>query len=213
MNRKNTIDQKLFSVYEKLQRDHFLEIQMRVGTRLKILNKMKPSDLQPNEYAPYFETYINQVSDEYSLVEELEISVHRFIKFVQNIPLDKFDYRYAEGKWTLKDILQHLIDTERIFAYRALRIARNDQTPLPGFDENRYVDFAHANQREIKELMEEFKLVRQSTIHLFRTFSNEQLALMGTASDKLVSVRAIGFIISGHQNHHTNVFKERYLDV
>ena len=94
---------------------------------------MKPSDLKTEEFAGHYATYINQVSGEYTLVEELEISVHRLIKFVQNIPMDKFDYRYAEGKWTIKDILQHLIDTERIFAYRALRFARNDKTELPGF--------------------------------------------------------------------------------
>ena len=103
---------------------------------------MKPSDLKSEEFAGHFTTYINQVSSEYTLTEELEISVHRLIKFVQNIPLDKFDYRYAEGKWTIKDIIQHLIDAERIFAYRALRFARNDKTKLPGFEENDYVDEA-----------------------------------------------------------------------
>src|SRR6476469_8860821 len=108
---------------------------------------MKSSDLNTDEYASYFGTYIGQVSEEYTLIEELEISVHRFIKFVQNIPMDKFDYRYAEGKWTIRDIIQHIIDAERIFAYRALRFARKDQTPLASFDENTYVDEAHAEKR------------------------------------------------------------------
>lgn len=87
------------------------------------LKNMKVTQLSSNEYASFYANYIASVSDEYTLMEELEISVHRLIKFVQNIPMDKYDYRYAEGKWTIKDILQHLIDAERIFAYRALRFA------------------------------------------------------------------------------------------
>jgi uncharacterized damage-inducible protein DinB len=173
---------------------------------------MKPTDLNPNEHAAYFSTYINQVSEEYTLIEELEISVHRLIKFVQNIPMDKFDYRYAEGKWTIKDILQHIIDTERIFAYRALRIARNDKTALPGFDENSYADEANGSSRSIQSLLTELAIVRQATIALFKSFSADDLIRSGTASDKPISVRAIGFIIIGHQNHHQKVFEERYLE-
>ena len=174
---------------------------------------MTVSQIKSTEYALFYANYLNQVSEENTLLEELEFSLQILIQFFQSIPLDKIDYRYAEGKWTIKDILQHLIDTERIFAYRALRIARKDQTPLPGFEENDYADNAFANQRELNDLMDEFKVVRQSTIHLFRTFTDEQLAFLGTASDKLISVRAIGYIISGHQKHHINVFKERYLGV
>ena len=96
---------------------------------------MKVSQIQSNEYADYQSIYFQSVSDEFTLVEELEIALHRFIHFVQDIPMDKFDYRYAEGKWDIKEIIQHVIDTERIFAYRALRISRNDKTPLPGFEE------------------------------------------------------------------------------
>lgn len=172
---------------------------------------MKPSDLNSNEYAPYFLTYISQVSDEYTLIEELEISVHRLIKFVQNIPMDKFDYRYAEGKWTIKDILQHIIDTERIFAYRALRIARNDKTELPGFDENVYANEANGSSRSIQSLLTELAVVRQATLSLFKLFSNQELLRIGTASNNPVSVRALGFMIIGHQNHHQRVFDERYL--
>jgi uncharacterized damage-inducible protein DinB len=145
------------------------------------------------------------------LVEELEISVHRLIKFVQDIPLDKFDYRYAEGKWTIKDILQHIIDAERIFAYRALRFARNDKTDLPGFEENEYVDEANANNRTIIQLLTELSAVRHATLLLFKTFSDSQLLRMGTANNNAMSVRALGFVIIGHQNHHQRVFQERYL--
>lgn len=172
---------------------------------------MKPTDLNSNEFAGHFATYINQVSSEYSLVEELEISVHRLIKFVQNIPLDKFDYRYAEGKWTIKDILQHLIDAERIFAYRALRFARNDKTELAGFEENDYVDEANATSRSIQDLLTELAVVRQATLSLFKSFSDEESMRIGIASKNPISVRAVGFVIIGHQNHHQRVFEERYL--
>jgi len=172
---------------------------------------MKRSQLQADEYAPFYGTYIDQVSDEYSLVEELEISVHRLIKFVQDIPMDKFDYRYAEGKWTIKDILQHLIDAERIFTYRALRFARKDTTDLPGFDENDYVDATNANARNIMSLLTELSAVRHSTLLLFKSFSDEDLMRRGTANNNRISVRALGFVIIGHQNHHQRVFKERYL--
>ena len=172
---------------------------------------MKLSQLQPSEYASYYEAYINQVSDEYTLTEELEISVHRLIKFVQEIPLDKFDYRYEEGKWTIKDILQHLIDAERIFSYRALRFARNDKTALASFEENIYAEEANANKRSIMDLLTELAVVRQATLSLFKTFAQEELMRTGIASGNPMSVRALGFVIIGHQNHHQQIFKERYL--
>ena len=172
---------------------------------------MTLSQLNSNEYASYYETYIRQVSDEYTLIEELEISQHRLIKFVQNIPMDKFDYRYEEGKWTIKDILQHLIDSERIFAYRALRFSRTDITPLASFDENAYVEQANGNGRSIMDLLTELAVVRQSSLSLFKTFTQEQLSRKGVASDCSMSVRALGFVIIGHQNHHQMVFEERYL--
>lgn len=171
---------------------------------------MKPSQLSDTEFAPFYQSYIS-LANEGDLVEELEISVHEFIKFVQNIPMDKFDYRYAEGKWTIKDIIQHLIDSERVFAYRALRIARNDKTPLPGFEENSFANEANGNDRKLQEMLTELALVRQSTIFLFKNFSDEVLQRIGTASEKAVSVRALGFIIIGHQKHHQKVFEERYL--
>ncbi|KGO85214.1 damage-inducible protein DinB [Flavobacterium rivuli WB 3.3-2 = DSM 21788] len=172
---------------------------------------MKVTDLQPNEYAAYYSTYLQLVSDECSLTEELEVSVHNFIRFVQDIPMDKYDYRYAEGKWTIKDIIQHLIDTERIFSYRALRFARNDKTELPGFDETQYGLVANGSERKLQEMLTELALVRQSTIMLFKSFSKDDLLKTGIASGNSASVRALGFIIIGHQNHHIKVFKERYL--
>jgi uncharacterized damage-inducible protein DinB len=171
---------------------------------------MNSNQLPVNEYSNFNATYIKAAAN-VELIEELEICLHEFIRFVQNIPMDKFDYRYAEGKWTIKDIIQHVIDTERIFAYRALRISRNDTTPLPGFEENDYVENTKANERGIQDLLAEFSAVRYATLFLFKSFSEEQLKRIGTASGTVISVRAIGFIIIGHQKHHQNVFQERYL--
>ena len=171
---------------------------------------MKVTDIPENEYSIFNATYIN-AAGEGNLYEDLEISLHDFIRFVQDIPMDKFDYRYAEGKWTIKDIIQHLIDAERIFAYRALRFARNDKTALPGFDENEYVDAVQADKRSIQDLLTELAVVRQATLSLFKSFSDEELLRIGIASNNPMSVRALGFTIIGHQNHHQRVFQERYL--
>lgn len=171
---------------------------------------MKTSQLVENEYPVYCETYF-KAAGEVVLIEELEICLHDFIRFVQNLPMDKFDYRYAEGKWTIKEIIQHIIDTERILAYRALRISRNDSTPLPGFDENTYAVNTPANTRSLQDLLTELSAVRHSNLLLFKSFSEEQLLSKGIASDQPISVRAIGFMIIGHQKHHQNVFLEKYL--
>ncbi|MFV5696395.1 DinB family protein [Flavobacterium sp. LB3P122] len=171
---------------------------------------MKTDQLPVNEYSEFNATYI-KAAGYADMIDELEICLHDFIRFVQNIPMDKFDYRYAEGKWTIKDIIQHIIDTERIFGYRALRISRNDKTALPGFEENDYVDNTNANGRNIQDLLAELSAVRHSNLFLFKSFSEEQLKRIGTASNNEISVRAIGFIIIGHQKHHQKVFQERYL--
>ena len=163
---------------------------------------MKAAELLDNEYSGHFGTYVKA---------ELEISLHEFIRFVQNIPMDKFDYRYAEGKWTIKDIIQHVIDTERIFAYRALRFSRNDKTPLPSFEESDYADNTDSNKRSIQDLLTEFSAVRHSTLLFYKSLSEEQLKRIGTASNNPISVRALGFVMIGHQKHHQKVFEERYL--
>src|SRR5690606_18442301 len=120
-------------------------------------------------------------------------------------------YSYAHGKWTLKEVLIHCIDTERIMSYRALRFARNDQTELPGFEQNDYVPQSEANSRKMADLIEEYKILRQSTILLFKSFSDDVLKRAGVANGNPISVRALGFVISGHELHHLNVCKERYL--
>ncbi|AYN03678.1 DinB family protein [Flavobacterium sp. 140616W15] len=171
---------------------------------------MLASQLLENEYSGGFTTYVQEAGN-VNLIEELEISLHDFIRFVQNIPMDKFDYRYAEGKWTIKEIIQHIIDTERIFAYRALRFSRNDKTALPSFDENDYVGNTNANSRGLQDLLTELSAVRHSNLLFYKSLSEEQLKRIGTASNNQMSVRALGFVIIGHQKHHQKVFQERYL--
>ena len=171
---------------------------------------MNTSQLLENEYSGYFGTYIQEVGDG-KLFEELEISQHDFIRFVQNIPMDKFDYRYAAGKWTIKDIIQHIMDSERIFVYRALRFSRNDQTPLPSFEEDDYAHNTNANGRSIQDLLTEFSALRHSTLLFYKSLSEEQLKRIGIASGNQISVRALGFVLIGHQKHHQKVFEERYL--
>lgn len=123
----------------------------------------------------------------------------------------KLGFAYAEGKWTLAEAIVHIIDTERIFQYRSLRIARNDKTPLPGFDQDDYVPQSNASGRSTTSLIEEYKAVRDATITLFSSFDEEAMLRIGIASDSKMSTRALGFIISGHQAHHVKIIKERYL--
>jgi len=171
---------------------------------------MKSTEIQPNEYAPFYSNYINVVGD-VDLFEVLETSANEFLNTLKNLPEDKFNYSYAEGKWTIKELLQHIIDAERVFNYRALRFARNDSTNLAGFDEDWFVDNSNGDDREVNELLDEITTVRKATIALFKSFKQEMLFMKGTADNCEISVRAIGFIIAGHQIHHHNIIKERYL--
>jgi len=172
---------------------------------------MKSSELLPNQYAPFYAPYIDALNNA-DLLEELEISMADFIKFVREIPLGKHDYRYAEGKWTIKQIIRHIIDSERIFAYRAVRFARKDNTELPGFDQDIFVGNVDVERSNIQELLTEFSAVRYASLLLFKTFDQEQLNAVGVASGNPISVAALGFIIIGHQKHHQQVFTERYLN-
>lgn len=171
---------------------------------------MKKHELKQGDFPENYGKYVAKVAD-VDLVEELEISLAEFIRFVRNVPIGKHDYVYAPEKWTLKDIILHLIDAERIFSCRALRIARNDMTPLPSFEENDYAADADANSRHLQDLLTELSTVRYATLSLFKSLPDEKLGRMGIASGKPVSAGAIGFIIIGHMKHHQQVFQERYL--
>lgn len=172
---------------------------------------MKSVELSKSEYSEFNATYISAVDSSLDLIEGLEKSVNELILFLEKLPVEKLEYRYVDGKWTIKEIIQHIIDSERIFSYRALRISRNDKTPMAGFDENEYVDNTNANDRNFMDLLNEMKLVRETSVLLFKSFSKEQMLRIGTASNHSVSVRALGFVILGHQRHHFKVIQERYL--
>jgi uncharacterized damage-inducible protein DinB len=164
------------------------------------------------EYAPYFERYIQlSVLKGKTIIENLENAQDEFERVLRHLPDEKHSYSYAAGKWTLKELIQHIIDTERVFCYRALSFARNDQTPLPGFDQDVFIDNDTANERDYYDLLDEMKVLRESSIQLFKSFSKEALLRIGVASDNKMSVRALGYLFSGHQIHHINIVKERYL--
>lgn len=171
---------------------------------------MKASDLLSNEYAPYYEQYINNAGKS-TLLEAIAQSSEALIKLFETISEDKMSFKYADDKWTIKEMLLHIIDTERVFAYRALRFARQDKTNLPGFEHNDYVTVSNANNRSKVSLINEYQAQRASTILLFSNFTNEMLLSKGIASENAMSVRALGFVIAGHETHHCNILKERYL--
>lgn len=168
---------------------------------------MRKSDI---EILPeFFDRYINLIED-LPVTEAIERSAPLFAGPVLAQLEAVGDKVYAAGKWTVRDILQHCIDTERILAYRALRFARNDSTPLPGFDEESFARYTQASTRTLPDLLDEFLAVRAASILLFRSFTNEMLRREGTSFNRKISVLALGFVIAGHPTHHLNVLKERY---
>ncbi|MBT8257442.1 MAG: DinB family protein [Bacteroidia bacterium] len=171
---------------------------------------MRSSDLSPNEYGAFYQAYIDLAGD-LDLLKTLRNSGDATLLFLESIPESKYEYAYAEGKWTIKEIIQHLIDTERIFAYRALRLARQDSTDIPGFDHDSYVPASKANERTKKDLLKDYKTLRKSTISLYQGFDPEMLAFIGTANQYPISARALAFIMAGHETHHLKVLSERYL--
>lgn len=171
---------------------------------------MTADQLSSEEYAPYYDSFIRKFGNA-ELLETLEASGDDQAGFFATIPVELLHYQYAAGKWTIPEIIVHLIDAERIFAYRALRFARNDSTPLEGFEENDYVPQSRANMRSMEEIIAEFRAVRAATICLFASFSDAELLRTGTANGFTMSVRALGFAIAGHAVHHCEVIKERYL--
>lgn len=158
----------------------------------------------------YWNRYTNLVDDG-NILEKLTTVNHQTQEFLATIPDEKGNYRYQEGKWTIKEVLIHIIDTERIMAYRALRFARKDKTPLPGFSENDFVAALDVTHRSIADLVQELAIVRAATLSLFKNFTTEQWMERGIASKQEVSVLALAYIIVGHEIHHLKVIKERYL--
>jgi hypothetical protein len=163
-----------------------------------------------SEYAPYYEGYISQVNENdilpvlRSQMDELDVLLNR-------VEAEKETFRYAEGKWSIREIVGHLIDGERVFGFRAFCIARGERQNLPGFDQDDYMLTAPYNRIELEDLLSELRLIRLGNIAMFRTMDEETWTRVGTANDNQVSVRAIAFIMAGHVRHHMNVLRERYL--
>lgn len=172
---------------------------------------MDPGRPQPGEYAAYFERYISKVPDR-PVIPYLDSQIEKDLSWLNSISVDKLNYRYAEGKWTIPQIMVHTIDTERIMSYRALVFARGEQQQQPGFDQDAYALHWSGLGRSFREILEEYQAVRESSLALFRSFkSMETWMSRGVASGNEVSVRALAFIIAGHHVHHMGVIKELYL--
>jgi hypothetical protein len=171
--------------------------------------KIAPSRPQPGEYAPYYEKYIALVAGN-DIVSILEAQRLQMIQLFAARTERDGNFRYAPGKWTVKEVLGHVTDTERIFGYRALRIARQDPTPLSGFEQDDYVRAAAFGERSLADIAEEFAHVRNATVALFRPLGEDAWTRRGVANKNEVSVCALAFIIAGHELHHREILKERY---
>jgi hypothetical protein len=179
---------------------------------LKIKNMNAINRPTANEYPEFYHTYVQKVP-EGNVIDFLRKQMEDIVNTFSQLEESKAEWAYADGKWTMKELFCHLIDAERIFAYRALCFARGEKNALPGFEENDYAKNCNANQRELTNLIGEFYHVRKSNIELFSTFSDETSCAIGNANGKPISVRAIIYSIAGHADHHMNVLKERYLNV
>lgn len=168
---------------------------------------MRPS---ANDYAPYYSRYIDLIEGEniLHLLNEQSIKTQQILN---SFPEWKGNYAYADGKWTVKQVIGHLMDVERIMAYRALCIARNEKKPLPSMEQDDYVREGKFNERELFDLNYEFRLIRETNMLLFKSFDEEVLRRKGIAAEKEVSVLALLFIIAGHEKHHIDILKEKYL--
>ena len=164
---------------------------------------------EPAEYAPFYETYVSMVPGRRCDAQLESQRLQTAQLFAASTERDG-NFRYAPGKWTIKEVVGHLSDSERVFAYRAMRIARGDQTPLPGFEQDDYVKNGNFGEQSLADLVAEYGAVRAATLALLRSFNAEAGARRGTASNNPVTVRALAFIIAGHELHHREILKERY---
>ncbi len=163
-----------------------------------------------NEYASYYETYISKVP-EGNILDLLRQQVNAMQSYVQNIPEEKGLFKYAPDKWTIKEVLGHINDGERIFGYRALRFSRNDKNQLPGFEQDDFVKESNFNEIKLADMLDEFVKLREANIATFKNFSEAMWTRRGVASKNEMSVRAVPYIIYGHVQHHLNVLQEKYL--
>lgn len=168
------------------------------------------SNVDLSRVPEYYHRYINLAIHD-DLQTAFEKHQTELVSFLKDIPKKKWNYRYAEGKWSIKEVVQHIIDAERVFAYRALCFARKDQTPLPSFDENIFAANSKADERSKKDLIKELKTVQESSAQMFNSFDEEQLEQPGVASGKPTYVKGIAYIVLGHVLHHKKILEERYL--
>lgn len=178
-----------------------------IGDYFSTMKIAKPS---PSDLSEYYKSYLHYVPED-DLLQLLKGQKTAIENFVSSVPAGKEAFRYAEGKWELKEVIGHLCDTERILSYRALRIARNDKTPMSGFDENWYTPNSNYKDRSLKNIAEELLAVRQASILLFENMSEEMFDRKGTTNNSQATVRGILFFIVAHARHHMGVIKERYL--
>ncbi len=162
------------------------------------------------EYAPYFAQYVSRIGDE-DILELLERQIGETATALAGLDDRDAEFRYAEGKWSIKEVLGHVADTERVMVYRAVCFARGERSPLPGFDENEYVRHAKFGARRLADLVAEFRAVRAATIPFFAGLDAEELMRAGTANNRPYTVRAVAYIVAGHERHHRAILEERYL--
>lgn len=163
------------------------------------------------EYAPYAIMYIGLLPDDERVLQHMQDNLQVVFDLVRSLPVEKLVHRWAAGEWTIKEILGHIIDDERIYCYRALRFARNDPTELPGFEQDDYVAYSGANERELEEILAEYAAVRQATLTFFNSLEARALTRAGVANGHLMSVRAAAYHIAGHELHHLESIRQNYL--
>jgi uncharacterized damage-inducible protein DinB len=174
------------------------------------MSATSPARPEANEYAPYYERYVSLVPDA-DVIETLEQQGAETLALLRSVTEERGGHAYAPGKWSIKQLVGHIIDAERIFAYRALAIARGERQPLPGMDQDEYMARVNFDARTLADLLDEYEHVRLSNVRMFRGLDADAWARRGTASDNEVTVRAIAHIISGHEAHHVRILRERYL--
>lgn len=170
---------------------------------------MKPQDLQPGDYPAYYQTYVAHLPQK-DLFDIFNMQRKKMNNFLARLKPNDLMHSYAPGKWTVGEVIQHMIDTERIFQYRALRIARNDKTPLAGYDQDAYVPVSAATQRTVDSFLKEYNSVREAGICLFENFNDEMFQRRGISNEQPLSTAAAAFIIAGHEKHHLLLFNSNY---
>ncbi|AUS06430.1 DinB family protein [Pseudotamlana carrageenivorans] len=172
---------------------------------------MKVTSLSPSEYPEFYKTYIDKVPTDLDLLEALEKGRTTVLDAFKSIPEAKLSWRYASGKWTIKEVFQHIIDTERVFSYRCFRISRRDKTNLPGFEQDDFVATSNANEKSLDDLIEAYEAVRRNTMVLLKEMSETEFKHLGLVSGNPMSARAAAFVIVGHEIHHLQVLQQKYL--